>query len=65
MQEEKKQTQQSRLKNDSVHVPSGLRYEENTLIEPVWGETRGNSTFHCNPEICSQLDKSLFIELCM
>jgi hypothetical protein len=60
--EEMKETQQSRLKNDSVYVASGLSCEENTPIEPVWGETRENSTFNCNPEICSELVNSILTE---
>jgi hypothetical protein len=35
---------------------------ENTPVEPVWGETRKNFTFYYNPELCSELDNSVFTE---
>jgi hypothetical protein len=57
--EEKKQTQQSRLNKDCVHVTSDFCCQESTQIEPIWGEAKKKSTIHYNTEICSELDNSI------
>lgn len=48
LQKERKE-QERRVKKGSAHVTSGLSFEENSVIELVWGESRENSIFHCNP----------------